>query len=61
MRASRAWDKAPYSLNMVKLFSFGCHVIDQAYARINRGQTQEHVQRTRTRSRPGKFPARNFN
>ena len=28
---------------------------------FNRGQTQEHAQCTRTRSRPGKFPARNFN
>ena len=27
----------------------------------NRSQTQEHAQCTRTRSRPGKFPARNFN
>ena len=27
-RAKRAWDRAPYSWNMVNLFSFGCHVID---------------------------------
>ena len=32
-RAKRAWDNAPYSWNMVKLFSFGCHAIDQAYVR----------------------------
>ena len=30
-RAKRAWDRAPYSWNMVNLFSFGCHVIDRAY------------------------------
>ena len=30
-RAQRAWDRAPYSWNMVNLFSFGCHVIDRAY------------------------------
>ena len=29
-RAKRAWDRAPYSWNMVNLFSFGCHVIDRA-------------------------------
>ena len=29
----RAWDRAPYSWNMVNLFSFGCHVIDRAYVR----------------------------
>ena len=32
-RAKRAWDRAPYSLNMVNLFSFGCHVTDRAYVR----------------------------
>ena len=32
-RAKRAWVRAPYSLNMVNLFSFGCHVIDRAYVR----------------------------
>ena len=32
-RAKRAWDRTPYSWNMVKLFSFGCHVIDRAYVR----------------------------
>ena len=31
--ARRAWDRAPYSWNMVNLFSFGCHVIDRAYVR----------------------------
>ena len=31
--AKRALDRAPYSLNMVNLFSFGCHLIDQAYVR----------------------------
>ena len=31
-RAKRAWDRAPYSWNMVNLFPFGCHVIDPAYA-----------------------------
>ena len=25
--------RAPYSYNMVNLFSFGCHVIDRAYLR----------------------------
>ena len=34
--ASRAWDRAPYSWNMVNLFSFGCHVIDRAYVRVYR-------------------------
>ena len=29
--ASRVRDRAPYSWNMVNLFSFGCHVIDQVY------------------------------
>ena len=32
-RAKRSWDRAPYSWNMVNLFSFGCHVIDRAYVR----------------------------
>ena len=32
-RAKRAWDRAPYSWNMVNLVSFGCHVIDRAYVR----------------------------
>ena len=32
-RAKRAWDRAPYSWNMVNLFSFGRHVIDRAYVR----------------------------
>ena len=32
-RAKRAWDRAPYSYNMVNLFSFGCHVTDRAYVR----------------------------
>ena len=31
--ASGVRDRAPYSWNMVNLFSFGCHVIDQAYVR----------------------------
>ena len=30
---SRAPTHAPYSLYMVNLFSFGCHVIDRAYVR----------------------------
>ena len=30
-RAKRAWDRAPYSWNMVNLFSFGYHVIDRKY------------------------------
>ena len=30
---SRAPDRAPYSWNMVNLFSFGFHVIDRAYVR----------------------------
>ena len=33
-RAKRAWDRAPYSWNMVNLFSFGCHVIDGAYVHM---------------------------
>ena len=32
-RVKRAWDRAPYSWNMVNLFSFGSHVIDRAYVR----------------------------
>ena len=35
-RAKRAWDRAPYSWNMVNLFSFGCHVTDRAYVRVYR-------------------------
>ena len=31
-RAKRAWDRAPYSWNIVNLYSFGCDVIDRAYA-----------------------------
>ena len=33
-RTLRAWARAPYSWNMVTLFSFGCHVIDRAYVRM---------------------------
>ena len=32
-RAKRACDRAPYSWNMVNLFSVGCHVTDRAYVR----------------------------
>ena len=32
-RAKRAWDRAPYSWNMVNLFSLGFHVTDRAYVR----------------------------
>ena len=32
-RAKRAWDRAPYSRNMVNLFSLGCHVSDRTYVR----------------------------
>ena len=32
-RAKRAWDRAPYSWNMVNVFSLGCHVTDRAYVR----------------------------
>ena len=32
-QASHAWDRAPYSWNMVYFFSFGCHEIDRAYVR----------------------------
>ena len=31
--ASCVQDRAPYPWNTVNLFSFGCHVIDQAYVR----------------------------
>ena len=31
--AKRALDRAPYSWNMVNLFSLGCHVTDRAYVR----------------------------
>ena len=34
-RAKRAWHRAPYSWNMVNLFSFGCHVTDRAYVRTS--------------------------
>ena len=37
-RGKRGWDRAPYSWNMVNLFSFGCHVIDRAYVRVCRLQ-----------------------
>ena len=30
--AKRAWDRAPYSWNMVNLFLFGCHVTERRYA-----------------------------
>ena len=33
-RTSRAWDRTPSSWNLVNLFSLGCHVIDQAYTRL---------------------------
>ena len=33
-RAKPAWDRAPYSWNIVNLFSFGCHVIYRAYVRV---------------------------
>ena len=32
-RAKRACDRAPYSWNMVNLFSVGCHLIERAYVR----------------------------
>ena len=32
-RAKRAWNRAPYSWNMVNLFTLGYHVIDRAYVR----------------------------
>ena len=32
-RARSAWDRAPYSWNMVNLFSFGCHVTERAFVR----------------------------
>ena len=35
-RAKRPLDRAPYSWNMVNLFSLGCHVIDRAYVRVYR-------------------------
>ena len=35
-RVKRAWDRAPYSWNMVNLFSFGCQVTDRAYVRVYR-------------------------
>ena len=34
-RAKLAWDRAPYSWNMVNLFSFGCHMTDRAYVRTS--------------------------
>ena len=43
-RAKRAWDRAPYSWNMVNLFWLGCHVTDRAqvrtYVRVYRLQGQ---------------------
>ena len=30
--AKRAWDRAPYSWNMVNLFLFGCPVTERTYA-----------------------------
>ena len=33
VHGKRAWDSAPYSWNMVNLFSLSCHVIDRAYVR----------------------------
>ena len=32
-RPKRAWDRAPFTCNMVNLFLFGCHVTDRAYVR----------------------------
>ena len=42
-RAKRAWDRAPYSWNMVNLFSLGCHVTDRAYVRTRLQIVRAHV------------------
>ena len=49
--AKRAWDRAPYSENMVNHFSFGCHVTDRAYVRTYAstdytGRVGETIKRT---------------
>ena len=45
-RAKRAWDRAPYSWNMVNLFSLGCHVTDRAYASTDcTGRVGETIKR----------------
>ena len=38
--------RAPYSWNMVNLFSCGCHVIDRAYVRTDcKGGVEETIKR----------------
>ena len=37
-------DRAPYSWNMVNLFSFGCHVTDRAYVRTYQGVRSQGVE-----------------
>ena len=46
-RAKRGWDRAPYSWNMVNLFSFGCHVTDvRTYASTDcTGRVGETIKR----------------
>ena len=50
-RAKRAWDRAPYSWNMVNLFSFGCHVTDRAYVRTSVRSGRKNVLRKLLRIR----------
>ena len=47
-RAKRAWDRAPYSWNMVNLFLFGCHVTERTYASTDcTGRVGETIKRKR--------------
>ena len=42
----RAWDRAPYSWNMVNLFLFGCHVTERTYASTDcTGRVRETIKR----------------
>ena len=44
--AGRAWDRAPYSWNMVNLFLFGCHVTERTYASTDcTGRVGETIKR----------------
>ena len=44
--ASRAWDRALYSWNMVNLFLFGCHVTERTYASTDcTGRVGETIKR----------------
>ena len=60
----KAWGDAvqwPVKVSFILKWCSVTLVVDCSGGALNRGQTLEHAQCTCTRSRPGKFPARNFN